>query len=131
LHALSDAGAHVGSICDASLPTSLLLYWRNKIGLEKAIHLLTQRNAQHMGINDRGVIQVGKKADLNLIDPTQLGLSMPFLVNDLPAGGKRFLQTARGYIGTWVNGQPITHQGRVSANRPGKMLVPSPQIASN
>lgn len=122
LHALSDAGAHVGSICDASLPTSLLLDWRNKIGLERAIHLLTQRNALHMGLSDRGVIRVGAKADFNLIDPAQLGLSMPYLVNDLPAGGKRFLQGARGYLGTWVNGQQIVQNGHVSAARPGQTL---------
>lgn len=122
LHALSDAGAHVGSICDASLPTSLLIYWRNKIGLEKTIHLLTQRNALHMGLHDRGLIRVGAKADLNLIDPTRLGLNMPHLVNDLPAGGKRFLQTAQGYLGTWVNGQQITNHGRVNAIRPGQTL---------
>jgi N-acyl-D-aspartate/D-glutamate deacylase len=124
LLSLSDAGAHVGSICDASLPTHLLTHWAgNKLPINQAVNLLSLRNAQHLGLKDRGFLAVGMKADLNLIDPGKLALRLPRLVNDLPAGGKRFIQEASGYIATFVNGTAVTENGEITAARPGQWIA--------
>jgi N-acyl-D-aspartate/D-glutamate deacylase len=124
LLSLSDAGAHVGSICDGSLPTHLLTYWAGKkLSISQAVNLLTLRNAQHLGLKDRGLLAVGMKADLNLIDPSTLALHLPQLVADLPAGGKRYIQKASGYIATFVNGKAVTEQGEIMAARPGQWIA--------
>ena len=107
LFGLSDAGAHVGTVCDASATTFLLSHWardraQGRLPLEQAVHLLTARNAGYLGLHDRGRIAVGQRADLNLIDPQRLAVGHPRLVRDLPAGGKRFLQVAEGYLATQV-----------------------------
>ena len=128
LHALSDAGAHVGTVCDASFPTSLLAHWTRdrsrgpKLALEKAIAMLTSRNAQHMGLKDRGVLQVGMRADINVIDYAKVGPLMPEIVRDLPAGGRRFVQRATGYIATVVNGEVVCAEGKITEARPGRWL---------
>jgi len=126
LHALSDAGAHVGTVCDASFPTSLLAHWTRdrsrgpRMPLEKAVAMLTSRNARHMGLADRGVIQLGMRADLNVIDYARLGALKPEIVRDLPAGGKRFVQKARGYVATLVNGEVVCRNGEITDARPGQ-----------
>jgi N-acyl-D-aspartate/D-glutamate deacylase len=128
LHALSDAGAHVGTVCDASFPTSLLAHWTRdrtrgpKLGLEKAVAMLTSRNAAHMGLQDRGVLRVGMRADVNVIDYAKLGALKPEIVRDLPAGGRRFVQRAQGYIATVVKGEVVCAEGKVTEARPGKWL---------
>ena len=121
---LSDAGAHVGTVCDASFSTFMLTHWvaRRHLSLAQAVHMLTLRNANYLGLADRGRITPGLRADLNLIDPSQLALSKPKLVRDLPAGGKRFLQTANGYLATWVAGQRVQQDGIVTAARPGRLI---------
>ena len=127
LFGLSDAGAHVGTVCDASFTTFMLTHWvrdraRNKLPLAQAVEMMTRRNARYLGLNDRGVIAVGMRADLNLIDPARLSMGTPELVRDLPAGGKRFLQKAQGYIGTWVNGERVQREGEVTTARPGRLV---------
>jgi N-acyl-D-aspartate/D-glutamate deacylase len=125
LFALGDAGAHVGTVCDASFSTFLLTHWvRNKgaFTLERAVEMLSQRNARYLGLHDRGTLAPGLRADLNVVDPHRLALGRPHLVTDLPAGGKRFLQKADGYVGTWVNGQAVVRDGAVTAARPGRLV---------
>lgn len=127
LFGLGDAGAHVGTVCDASFSTFMLTHWvrdraRDKLPLPRAVEMLTRRNAQYLGLGDRGVIAPGLRADINVIDPQRLGVGTPRLVNDLPAGGKRFLQRAEGYVGTWVNGQAVQREGVITAARPGRLV---------
>lgn len=129
LPGLSDGGAHVGTICDASFTTFLLTHWtrdraKNRIPLERAVKMQTHDTARHMGLDDRGTIAVGQKADLNLIDMENLALARPSLVCDLPAGGSRLLQQASGYIATLVNGVPIIERGELTGNRPGRLVRP-------
>jgi N-acyl-D-amino-acid deacylase len=105
---LGDSGAHVGQIMDASLPTYFLKYWvkdRQHFTLEQAIRKLTLDTAQLFGIRDRGVIRRGAYADLNVIDYDHLQLPPPVFVQDLPAGGSRYIQKSVGYKFTLVNGQ--------------------------
>ena len=127
LAGLSDAGAHVGTVCDASFPTFMLTHWvrdraAGRLPLERAVEMLSSRNARYLGLADRGVIAAGRRADLNVIDPQRLRLTVPQLVRDLPAGGKRFLQRAEGYVGTWVGGEAVQREGVVTAARPGRLV---------
>jgi N-acyl-D-aspartate/D-glutamate deacylase len=127
LFGLGDAGAHVGTICDASFSTFMLSHWvlgraKERLPLERVVEMMTSRNARYLGLNDRGLIQPGLRADFNLIDPARLSVGMPQLVRDLPAGGKRFLQKADGYIGTWVAGEVVVREGKVTAARPGRLV---------
>ena len=123
LFGLGDAGAHVGTICDASATTFMLTHWADgRLPLPQVVHMLTLRNARHLGLHDRGLIAPGQRADLNLIDPQRLACGSPRLVRDLPAGGKRFLQVGAGYVGTWVGGRCVQQDGRVTDERPGQLL---------
>lgn len=127
LAGLSDAGAHVGTVCDASFSTYMLTHWVNqrpmgRLPLEQVVAMLSSRNADYLGLTDRGRIAPGLRADLNLIDPAQLRLPIPRLVHDLPAGGKRFLQTADGYLATWVAGQVVQRVGQITSVRPGRLV---------
>ena len=124
---LSDAGAHVGTVCDASFTTFMLTHWvrdrvEGRLPLQTAIEMMTSRNARYLGLKDRGEITIGRRADLNLIDPQRLSMGAPQLVRDLPAGGKRFLQKGEGYIGTWVAGQRVQHEGVITSARPGRLV---------
>ncbi len=127
LAGLSDAGAHVGTVCDASFTTFMLTHWvrdraNGKLLLAQAVEMMTRRNARYVGLADRGEIAVGLRADLNLIDPVRLSMGTPALVRDLPAGGKRFMQKAIGYVGTWVNGERVQSEGSITAARPGRLV---------
>jgi N-acyl-D-aspartate/D-glutamate deacylase len=127
LFGLSDSGAHVGTVCDASFTTFMLTHWvrdraKDKLGLERAVEMLSGRNARYLGLSDRGRIAPGLRADLNLIDPQRLSVGVPKLVRDLPAGGRRFLQKGEGYLGTWVAGVAAQRNGQVSAARPGRLV---------
>jgi N-acyl-D-aspartate/D-glutamate deacylase len=124
---LGDGGAHVGTICDASMPTFLLHYWtrdraEGQLPLAKAVRMLTHDTAAFLGMRDRGLIQVGLKADLNVIDHAKLRLFRPRLVADLPAGGKRLLQDAAGYRATIVSGQVVSENGQLTGERPGRLV---------
>jgi len=125
---LGDAGAHCGYICDASYPTYLIKHWARertrgpKIPIEFLVHAQTQRNARALGMFDRGVLVPGMKADINLIDFDKLDLSAPQVVNDLPAGGRRLVQKARGYVATMVNGQVVMQEGESTGALPGELV---------
>jgi N-acyl-D-aspartate/D-glutamate deacylase len=90
--------------------------------LHQAVQMLSSRNADYLGLGDRGRIVVGQRADLNLIDPAGLTLPKPQLLRDLPAGGKRFLQTAVGYVGSWVAGECVQRESVVTDARPGRLI---------
>lgn len=123
--ALGDGGAHVGSICDASASIYLLTKWvraEQRFDLAQGIHMLTRQPAQLYSLNDRGLIAVGMKADINIIDFDRLKLHSPHIVHDLPAGGKRFLQNADGIDGTLVSGELIYSQGEATGALPGKLI---------
>jgi N-acyl-D-aspartate/D-glutamate deacylase len=127
LFGLSDAGAHAGTICDASCTTFMLTHWvrdraSGRMPLERAVQMLSARNAQFMGLADRGLVAPGQRADLNLIDPARIAVGTPHLVSDLPAGGKRFLQKAEGYQRTWVAGVEVQREGAVTPARPGRLV---------
>ena len=124
---LGDAGAHVGTICDASFSTVMLTHWARdrvsgRLPLERVVHMLTQRNAGYLGLTDRGRIATGQRADLNLIDPQRLSVGVPRLVRDLPAGGSAFCKKGVGDAGTWVAGQCVQRGGAVSALHPGRLV---------
>ncbi|WP_096667470.1 N-acyl-D-amino-acid deacylase family protein [Polaromonas sp. AET17H-212] len=134
LFGLGDAGAHVGTVCDASFSTFMLTHWvqgraQDRLPLEQAVEMMTSRNARYLGLGDRGLLAPGLRADINVIDPTRLSVGVPKLVRDLPAGGKRFLQKAQGYIGTWVAGQCVAREGEVTAARPGRLVRSGQQAA--
>ena len=127
LSGLSDAGAHVGTVCDASFTTFMLTHWvqgrvKDALPLETVIEMLTRRNANYLGLKDRGVLAVGMRADINAIDPQKLSVGLPQLVRDLPAGGKRFLQKAEGYVATWVAGEQVQRHGKITSARPGRLV---------
>ncbi len=130
LPGLSDGGAHVGTICDASFPTYLLAHWtrdrlaRGKAGitLPRAVQMLTADGADYLGLTDRGRIAVGQKADLNVIDYEALSLGVPVMVKDLPAGGQRLLQPVTGYKAVIVSGEAVVMDDTVTAARPGKLV---------
>ena len=124
---LSDGGAHVGTICDASFPAYFLTHWtrdrdRGQIELSRAVQMLTADPADYLGLTDRGRLRVGQRADINVIDYESLALDPPQMVQDLPAGGQRLLQTARGYRATLVAGQTVVENDVVTAARPGRLV---------
>jgi len=124
---LGDGGAHYGAICDASYSTFLLKHYvRDKrdggFGLAEAVHMLTQKAARAVGLNDRGVLAVGMKADINVIDMDRLTLHMPDIVHDLPAGGRRLDQKATGYDATIVSGEVIRRMDLGTGARPGRLV---------
>jgi N-acyl-D-aspartate/D-glutamate deacylase len=132
---LGDAGAHCGLICDGSFPTYLLLHWGRdrtrgeKLPVEELVKRQTSDTAALVGLDDRGALVPGRKADLNLIDPDALALAHPEIVHDLPAGGKRLVQRARGYRATLVSGEVVLENGEPTGALPGK-LVRGPQRAA-
>ena len=129
---LSDGGAHCGMICDASIPTFLLTHWARdrtrgeKLGLEWLVQKQSCETARLFGLADRGTLEVGQKADLNIIDFDNLTLNSPRIAHDLPAGGRRLLQEAEGYDYTIVSGEITREHGKDTGARPGR-LVRGPQ----
>ncbi len=122
---LGDSGAHVGLIMDASLPTWFLLHWVRDLGrfpIEDAIRRLTSDNAALFGIRDRGAVQPGAFADLNVIDVDGLALEVPELVHDFPTGAARYVQRSRGYAATVVNGAVFVEDGNPTGAHVGHTL---------
>jgi N-acyl-D-aspartate/D-glutamate deacylase len=122
---LGDGGAHVGFILDAGFPTWLLTYWgrqRRRFPVEELVRRLTSDTASAAGLGDRGVIAVGKKADLNVIDYDRLSFGRPYVAYDLPAGGKRLLQKADGYAATIVSGVVTYRNGAATGVLPGRVV---------
>ena len=128
LPGLSDGGAHVGTICDASFPTYMVTHWTRdrsrgpRLELERVIEMMTRETAEFIGFDDRGVIAPGKKADINVIDYDELELDAPYMVQDLPAGGRRLIQRAHGYRATLVSGQVILEDDELTGARPGRLV---------
>lgn len=126
LPGLSDGGAHVGTVCDASFPTFMLTHWardrqRGRFSLEHVVKMMTHDTSRYIGLADRGTIAVGQRADLNVIDHANLRLLRPELVADLPAGGKRLLQHAQGYRATLVAGRAILVNDKLTGETPGRV----------
>ncbi|MEX0298685.1 MAG: amidohydrolase family protein [Kordiimonas sp.] len=128
LMGLTDGGAHVGTICDASFPTYMLCYWARdraqgpQLELPRVIQMLTADVADYVGFHDRGRLQVGMKANINVINHNDLRLYPPRMVKDLPAGGQRLLQDASGYIATIVDGVPVLENDELTGALPGRLI---------
>jgi N-acyl-D-aspartate/D-glutamate deacylase len=133
VNSLSDGGAHCGTICDAASPTFMLQHWvRDRAGrritLENAVKRQSRDTALLYGLSDRGLIAPGYLADINVIDFDNVKLGKPWLAFDLPAGGKRLLQKADGYVATIKSGQITFKNGEYQEIHPGK-LIRGPQNA--
>ena len=126
----SDAGAHVRQIIDAGVPTYALTHWvRDKaaddprhLPLEFVVKKLTHDGARLFGMTDRGTLELGAKADINLIDYENLSVSHPEMIYDLPAGMPRLMQTATGYEKTFVSGEVVQENGKDTGARPGRIV---------
>ncbi|MFS8482399.1 MAG: amidohydrolase family protein [Acidimicrobiia bacterium] len=129
---LGDGGAHCGLLCDASVPSYVLTHWvrdrsrGDRLPLEHAVNLQTRRNAALFGFDDRGLVAPGHLADLNVIDLDDLHVPAPRMVQDLPAGGKRLVQAAEGYVATIKRGVVVREHDEATGERPGR-LVRGPQ----
>jgi N-acyl-D-amino-acid deacylase len=129
---LADGGAHCGYICDVSMPTFMLTHWARDrqrgptLPLELMVRRQTSDTAKIYGMNDRGLLRAGYLADINIIDFAKLSLPPPYVAFDLPAGGRRLVQTARGYLSTLKRGEVIMQEGERTGALPGR-LVRGPQ----
>jgi N-acyl-D-amino-acid deacylase len=125
---LSDGGAHCGLICDASMPTYQLTHWArdrtrgDRLPVEQLVRMQTGRTAELYGFTDRGTLEPGKRADLNVIDHEGLRLHAPEMVNDLPAAGRRLVQRVDGYVATLVAGTQTFSSGEPTGARPGRLV---------
>ncbi|WP_454695394.1 N-acyl-D-amino-acid deacylase family protein [Achromobacter aegrifaciens] len=128
VNSLSDGGAHCGYICDVSMPTFMLSHWTRDrrrgplLELEHVVKRQTRDTANVYGLLDRGLLQPGYKADVNIIDPAAVRVHCPEMVFDLPGGGRRLIQRADGYVATLVNGAPIFEGGAATGELPGRLL---------
>ena len=124
---LGDGGAHVGTICDASYSTFALTHWardrqRGRKTVADMVHRMTQATAQLIGLDDRGELTVGKRADINVIDLDRLSLGAPQVCHDLPAGGRRLIQRATGYDLTMIVGEIVSSNGEPTGVLPGRLI---------
>jgi N-acyl-D-amino-acid deacylase len=125
---LSDGGAHCASIVDAGVPSYMLAHWGRdrrrgpRLPLELLVKRQTSETADFFGFHDRGRLAPGLRADVNLIDFSRLRLYQPQLVNDLPAGGRRFVQRVDGYEATFVAGVPTFERGKHTGAMPGRLV---------
>jgi len=125
---LGDAGAHCGVICDGSFPTFLMLHYGRdrtrgeRLELEWLVKRQTADTAALVGLEDRGSIKTGLRADLNLIDWTGMQLRHPEMLYDLPAGGKRLVQRVDGYRMTLVGGESVCEDGTPTGVLPGRLV---------
>ena len=128
LPGLSDGGAHCGVICDASFPTYMLTHWARdrdrgeRLPLEYLVQRQCRDTARQVGLEDRGTLERGMIADVNVIDFDRLKLRPPEMVHDLPAGGRRLVQRADGYIATIKSGEVIFREGEATGLHPGQLL---------
>jgi N-acyl-D-aspartate/D-glutamate deacylase len=125
---LADGGAHVGTICDGSFPTTLLTHWGRdrsrgpRLEVPWLVKAQTADTAAAYGLVDRGQVQVGLRADLNVIDFENLAVRQPEVCHDLPAGGRRILQRADGYLATVVAGDITYRDGEATGALPGRLV---------
>ncbi len=128
LMGLGDGGAHVGYICDASAPTHMLTHWARdrarggRLPVEFVVKRLAADNAQALGLHDRGRLAVGLRADINVVDFDKLAIERPNMRYDLPAGGKRLVQGARGYRATLCAGEIVHEHGQATGALPGRLI---------
>ncbi|HEY2817273.1 MAG TPA: amidohydrolase family protein [Casimicrobiaceae bacterium] len=131
---LGDGGAHCGTICDGSYPTFMLTHWVRdrtrgaRMSLPSVVKALCHDTARTVGLDDRGTIAIGAKADLNVIDFDRLTLHAPTVAHDLPSGGRRLVQRADGYTAMIVSGTPVYRDGAATGALSGR-LVRGPQRA--
>jgi N-acyl-D-amino-acid deacylase len=125
---LADGGAHTGTICDASMPTFMLTHWTRdrsrgeRLPVEYVVKKQTHDTARLYGMSDRGTLVPGARADVNLIDYEGLSLGAPYVKNDLPAGGRRLLQKASGYVATIKAGAVTFEHGEATGELPGRLV---------
>jgi N-acyl-D-aspartate/D-glutamate deacylase len=125
---LGDGGAHCGVICDSSQPTFMLTHWTrdrtrgDRLPLEMVVKKQTHDTASLYGLGDRGILAAGKLADVNIIDYERLQLGSPKVIADLPAGGRRLVQDATGYVATIKSGVTTFDNGKDTGRRPGVLL---------
>ena len=124
----ADGGAHVTVLCDAGYPTFMLQHWvrertrGKRFSVEEAVRMLTKEPAELYGFSDRGLVETGRRADLNVIDLERLRMHMPRVENDLPTGAPRLLQGADGYAATLVAGEVTFRDGADTGARPGGVI---------
>lgn len=122
---LGDAGAHVSQIMDAGWASFVLSHWvrtEKLFTLEEAIRRMTSAPARILGLNDRGVLKEGAKADVNVLDPSTVAECQPEIVHDFPGGAPRFIQRSQGYKATLINGQVSVEDGTHTGTRAGTVL---------
>jgi N-acyl-D-aspartate/D-glutamate deacylase len=125
---LGDGGAHVGTICDASFVTTLLAHWGRdrtrgeRIDLPTLVKRQTRDTAAAVGLDDRGVLAPGMRADVNVVDFANLRNRAPEIVHDLPAGGARLEQRADGFLATVVAGEITYERGEHTGALPGRLI---------
>jgi N-acyl-D-aspartate/D-glutamate deacylase len=123
---LGDGGAHVGTVCDASMSLFLLTHWAgaraNGLPLPHVVQRAARDTARFIGLRDRGTLEVGMRADLNVMELDRLALLRPALQRDLPAGGRRLVQRADGIVATLVGGEVIADRGELTGARPGGLV---------
>ena len=122
---LGDGGAHYGLICDAAFPTFVLTQYvrdRAVMPIETAVSMLARETARSVGLDDRGLLKPGYKADLNVIDLAQLHLYAPRVKRDLPGGGRRLTQKSDGFAATIVSGRITYQNGRATGDLPGRLV---------
>jgi N-acyl-D-aspartate/D-glutamate deacylase len=123
----SDGGAHVSILCDASAMTYGLTHWTRdrasgRFPLEWMVRRLTWDNARALGLQDRGLVAPGKKAELNVIDYGRLRLRVPRVAYDLPTSGRRLMQDAEGYVATVLSGEIVSREGAPTGCLPGRLI---------
>src|SRR5581483_938833 len=113
-------------ICVGSLPTHMIERWsdagRGDMPVAEVIKALTSETAQAIGLNDRGIIAPGYRADINVIDTSRVGIGRHQIVADLPSGGQRLHQNATGYDATIVAGEVTYRQGVPTGALPGRLV---------
>ena len=125
---LGDGGAHCGIACDAGNTTLALTFWARgrskgpRLPVGEVVRKLTRDTADVYGLGDRGRIAPGYRADINLIDYEELDLLLPEMVWDLPAGARRIMQRAKGYVATFVAGVQTIAKDERTGNLPGRLI---------
>ncbi len=127
---LSDAGAHVNLVSDMSFPTFNLVHWvrdrlrGERLPIELVVEKANSRPAEVFGLTGRGRLELGKRADINVVDLDALDIEVPEYRRDLPAGGSRFVQPATGYVLTTNNGVVTREHDQDTGARPDRVARP-------
>jgi len=121
----SDAGAHLDRMCGAPFPTRFLgdcLRGRKLVSVERAVQMMTDDQARHFGLVDRGRLAEGFHADVVIVDPETVGAEHARLVHDLPADSPRLTAEPIGVQRVYVNGNLAVLDGRPTPVRHGRVL---------